>query len=186
MHIYLHGFASSGSAEKGKILMDFFAGREKVISPDFPDEPFGAIRAIEKLLTEYAGQVTLWGSSLGGFYALYFASVKGIKSVLINPALKPWIGLLDFVGTVRRNKTEDKFEWKKEYISQLEIIGNDIKVEKIVPEKLTLMLAKDDVLLNYQDTLNFLKGYYGKLILEENSGHELRTFEEILKREYPG
>ena len=184
MHIYIHGFASSGNATKGRILKEFYQGKENVITPDIPDEPFESIRTLDKLIKESNEPLTLWGSSLGGFYALYFTSLKNIKSILINPAIKPWIGLLNFVGKVKRHNSEEKFEWKKEYISQLEIIGNDIKAETIIHDNLTLLLAKDDSLLNFNDTLKYLDGHYKKLVLEEKAGHELMTFKEILEREF--
>ena len=93
MHIYIHGFASSGNATKGNILKDYYAGRETVITPDFPDEPFEAVKLLERLLIESTEPVTLWGSSLGGFYAMYLTSILDIKSVLINPAIRPHLGL---------------------------------------------------------------------------------------------
>jgi predicted esterase YcpF (UPF0227 family) len=48
---------------------------------------------------------------------------------------------------------------------------------------ITLMLSKDDALLDYKETLKFLDGKIGKLIIEEKSGHHFMTFKEVLERE---
>jgi predicted esterase YcpF (UPF0227 family) len=183
MHIYIHGFASSGNATKGKILKDFFAGKENVISPDIPDEPFEAVKILEEFINNSKEPVTLWGSSLGGFYAIYLASKYDIKAVLINPAIKPYIGLKHSIGKVQRHGSDEYFDWKEEYIHQLESLSKEIFMKNIKRGNITLMLSKDDALLDYNETLKFLDGKIGKLIIEEKSGHHFMTFKEVLERE---
>jgi len=184
MNIYIHGFSSSGRAKKGKILKEFLKEKEQVLSPDFPDEPFEVVKVLDKLIRSANEPVTLWGGSLGGFYALYFASVSGVKAVLINPSIKPWRDLKPLVGKVKRYDSNERFDWKREYITQLEILGSEIMTENINPGNLTLLLAEDDKTLDYKQTLEFLDGHYGKLVLEKKSGHEFLTFEEVLNREF--
>ena len=184
MHIYIHGFASSGNATKGNILKDFYGGRETVITPDFPDEPFEAVKLLEKLLIESTELVTLWGSSLGGFYAMYLTSILDIKSVLINPAIRPHLGLKEKVGKVTRHNSGEEFEWKDEYVSQLKKLSDAIFVENIRLKNIILLLSKDDELLDYRETLGYLDGKIGKLILEENAGHQFMTFKEVLDKEF--
>jgi len=184
MHIYIHGFASSGNATKGKILKEFYAGRESVMTPDFPDEPFEAVKLLEKFIIDSREPVTLWGSSLGGFYALYLSSILDVKSVLINPAIKPYRGLKDKVGVVTRHNSSDEFEWKDEYVSQLKKLSEAIFIENIRLRNITLLLSKDDKLLDFKETLEYLDGKIGKLILEENAGHQFMTFREVLEKEF--
>jgi predicted esterase YcpF (UPF0227 family) len=184
MHIYIHGFASSGNATKGNILKDFYAGRETVFTPDFPDEPFEAVKLLESLLIESTEPVTLWGSSLGGFYAMYLTSILDVKSVLINPAIKPHLGLKEKVGKVTRHNSSEEFEWKDEYITQLKKLSDAIFIENIRLRNITLLLSKDDDVLDYKETLEYLDGKIGKLILEENAGHQFMTFKDVLEKEF--
>ena len=184
MHIYIHGFASSGNATKGKILKDFYAGRETVITPDFPDEPFGAVKLLESFIIESKEPITLWGSSLGGFYAMYLTSILDVKSVLINPTIKPHLGLKEKVGKVTRHNSGEEFEWKDEYVSQLKKLSDAIFVENIRLMNITLLLSKDEELLDYKETLEYLGGKIGKLVLEENAGHQFMTFKEVLEKEF--
>jgi uncharacterized protein len=184
MHIYIHGFASSGNATKGKILKDFYAGRETVITPDFPDEPFEAIKLLEKLIVESKEPVTFWGSSLGGFYALYLTSLFDVKTVLINPAIFPHRGLKNYIGKVKRHNSDEVFEWEKEFVSQLEKSSDAIFTENIRLRNITLLLSKDDKVLDYNATLQYLDGKIGKIIFEENAGHEFTTFREILENHF--
>jgi|WetSurMetagenome_2_1015567.scaffolds.fasta_scaffold49948_3 uncharacterized protein len=180
MHIYIHGFSSSGNATKGRILKEFLQGKEHVLTPDIPDEPFEAIKKLENLINASNQPVTLWGSSLGGFYALYFTAVSNLKAVLINPTIKPWRDLKPLVGRVKRHNSDERFEWKIEYITQLETLGSEIEIKNINPGNLTLLLAEDDKTLNHKEALEFLDGHYIKLILEKNSSHEFLTFNEVL------
>jgi uncharacterized protein len=182
-YIYIHGFASSGNATKGNILKEFYKDKNvKVLTPDFPDEPALAVKELEDIIAKSEKPVTLFGSSLGGFYAMYLASKLDVKTVLINLAIKPFRDLKNFTGKVTRHKTGKTFIWKKEYIAQLEEMYNNINKENINPGVVTLMLAKDDGLLDYKETLEFLDGKYSKLILEDNSGHEFKNFREILEK----
>ena len=184
MHIYIHGFASSGNATKGKILKEFYSERETVITPDFPDEPFEAVKLLESFIIDSKVPVTLWGSSLGGFYALYLTSILDVKSVLINPAIKPYRGLKDKVGIVKRHDSNDEFEWKNEYVAQLKKVSDAIFIENLRLRNITLLLSKDDKLLDYRETLEYLNGKIGRLILEENAGHQFMNFKEVLGREF--
>ena len=92
--IYLHGFASSGSSSKSDWLReqfssDLFAEHGiEFISPDLPDKPCEAVAFLDHYLTRLANeQVCLIGTSLGGFFAAYYAGKHGWAAVLIIPLL---------------------------------------------------------------------------------------------------
>lgn len=81
MILYLHGFGSCANSNKTKILkshfLDFYA-------PGLPENPKETISKIESLINP---KTMLIGSSLGGYYAIYFAVKYNLKAVLINPSL---------------------------------------------------------------------------------------------------
>ncbi len=188
MILYIHGFASSGNAAKAGILKEYMQGREDVIAPDLPYAPEEAIKLLESLVENAKEspneKVTVFGSSLGGFYALYLASKYDVKISLINPAVYAHSGLKSYIGKNTNYSTGEEFEWTEEYITQLENIFSKINPDAIKTENITLLLAKDDKLLDYRETLDFFGNRYFRLILEETSGHKFTTFRAALKELY--
>ena len=104
MIIYLHGFASAGFGVKAQKFLEYF--EEEIIIPTLPTIPNLAMATLEQLIEAFlhrGEKVSLIGSSLGGFYALYLADKYDLKAVLINPAVYPWVTL------ERYRKDEDEF-----------------------------------------------------------------------------
>ncbi len=183
MIIYIHGFSSSENSVKGQILKNYFAGKEKVLTPGLPEEPNKTIKILEELIDNSKGEnVMLIGSSLGGFYALAMHSkYENLKTVLINPALFPWEQLKPYVGMNISKSNGQSFEWKAEYLEQLRKQNDDIGDKK--SDKIMLLLAKDDELIDYKNTMSLL-GKTGELIVLENAGHQFSRFDEVLENIY--
>ena len=59
-------------------------GKLEVLVPALPHKPKQAIAYIEKLIMDSTNTVLI-GSSLGGFYSIYFAEKFHCKAVLVNP-----------------------------------------------------------------------------------------------------
>ena len=57
--------------------------------------------------------VKIIGSSLGGFYAIYFGNKLNIPTMVINPALEPDKSLLSYVGPQKNIYTKKKYIFKK-------------------------------------------------------------------------
>lgn len=116
--LYLHGFGSCGEGNKSSALRAYF-GEEEILSPDLPYAPQDAVTYIDKLMTDE--KVTLLiGSSLGGFYATYFAEKFSLPAVLLNPSVMPWRTLASHVGWQERFCDGEVFEFKAVYLKQLE------------------------------------------------------------------
>ncbi len=89
MILYIHGFASCGDSNKTRLLKEHF---KDLLSPDIPVDPDEAISFLHKLIIN--NEVTmLIGSSLGGFYAAYFAEKFQIRAVLLKPSTQPIINI---------------------------------------------------------------------------------------------
>jgi uncharacterized protein len=183
MIIYIHGFSSSANSTKGGILKDYFAGNEKVFTPGLPEEPFKTIQVLEELINSAKDEkVMLIGSSLGGFYALALHSkFKNLCTVLINPALQPWEQLKPYVGENINRSNGEVFEWKEEYLVQLKKLNDEMGDKNL--EKIMLLLAKDDELIDYKETLEIM-GNTGETILFDDAGHQFSKFREVLDRIY--
>ncbi len=184
MILFLHGFASSGCATKATALKEFINNRIEFISPDLPVEPLKAIELIDNLLKDSDKDSIVFGSSLGGFYALYAGIRHNTRIVLINPAVEPHIDLKSVVGINTNYQTGEQFEFKMEYVEQLFEIYKKIELQNLKKQNLVLMVAEDDELLDYRRALNYFGGNFGKFILEKEAGHSFTKFPENLKQRF--
>lgn len=95
--LYIHGYNSSGQAEKALVLKDNFPS---VFSETYdfknPDMAFLQLNNFIKRHMN-SSKVIIVGSSLGGFWARYFGLKYLCKTVLINPSLTPSISLQKYV-----------------------------------------------------------------------------------------
>jgi len=86
--IYLHGFNSSPQSKKARELRSDMAkhGLEAQFTcPVLPNEPARAIEAVKVELERVAsGPAVLVGSSLGGFYATWFAETYGLRAFQVT------------------------------------------------------------------------------------------------------
>ncbi|MCI0473604.1 MAG: hypothetical protein L0Y76_08485 [Ignavibacteria bacterium] len=187
MLLYLHGFASSGNATKARILKEFIQQNsdninENVVSPDLSEIPEKAIDEICGIIERTDRKIIVFGSSLGGFYATYACYKYNLPAVLINPAVEPHITLRSVIGLNKNYSTGADFEFRTEYLSQLEKFYNEINPEKLDYDKIILMAAEDDTLLDYKYTIKYFRNKISKVILEKKSGHEFMTFRNCLPK----
>lgn len=184
MILFLHGFASAGNATKAEALRQYCLKNklnQEFISPDLPVEPAKAIKLIEDILKSADNNSTVFGSSLGGYYAMWAGVKFNTNIVLINPAVEAYIDLRNVIGWNKNYQTGEDFEFKEEYVNQLKEISTEINFSRYSKDKLLLMLAEDDELLDYRRALNYFGDNYGKLILEKESGHSFTKFGDNLK-----
>ena len=184
MILFLHGFASSGNATKAETLKKYCCDKfnnMEFLSPDLPVEPDKAIKLISDILKSSGENTVVFGSSLGGYYAMWAGAKFNVNVVLINPAVEAYIDLKSVIGPNKNYQTGEEFEFKEEYLQQLKNLSAEINSGKLQKEKIVLMLAEDDDLLDYSRTLKFFGDGYGKLILEKEAGHSFTKFGEHLK-----
>ncbi len=171
MILYIHGFASCGNSNKTKLLRENFNG---VLCPDVPVDPDEAIAFLQKLII--ANNVDLIiGSSLGGFYAAYFAEKFEIKTVLLNPSTQPFLTLAPYVGENTFFCSGETFEWKKEHITKLwsyAIAKNSIKAPVLV------IVQKGDEVLDYSKAADVYENY--EVIIQEGGNHRFENLNEYL------
>jgi uncharacterized protein len=179
MIIYIHGFSSSANSTKGQILKEYFKDNEKVLTPGLPEEPDKTMQVLEELIYSAKNEkIMLIGSSLGGFYALALHSkFKNLRTVLINPALFPYKQLKPYIGKNINRSNGEEFEWKEEYLCQLKKLNDEINFKNL--DSVMLLLAKDDELINYKETLELI-GKAKKVILYNDAGHQFLRFNEVL------
>jgi uncharacterized protein len=179
MLIYLHGFNSSPSSLKANLLRDYMAARDaanQFICPTLPHWPKEAITQVEKIIREHEGEnLTLIGSSLGGFYAIYLAEKYNLKAVLINPAVKPSVSLESYVGPQKNIYTNETYTFTHEHIRQL----RDLNVREIThPERYLLLTQTGDEVLDYRDAVNKLEG--AAQVVIDGGDHGFQNFSSYL------
>jgi len=169
--LYLHGFGSCGKSNKTTELKSYF-GSQNIISHNLPYSPLEAIIYIETLLKEEDID-TLIGSSLGGFYATYFAEKYTMKAVLLNPSTQPWMTLSTYVGWQKRFCDDEPFEFKSEYIEELKTL----EVGVSTGDYLVLLQSEDEV-LDYTKAQSLYNKH--KVIVEYGGNHRFENIDEYM------
>jgi len=185
--IYLHGFSSVGWGNKSKYIAQHFKG--KVFAPDYAaHDPHNAISFLQHYLEDLKQQTPtesstlLVGSSMGGFYANWFAQNYGYNCVMINPAITPWLTLTNYIGENVKYGTNEKFIFSKEMLEASKDYAfdptNSNEVSRLV------LLDKGDELIDYRKTKTLFKNI-AKIITYDDGDHRFshmkEAFPEILK-----
>lgn len=128
------------------------------------------------LLKPYAGkQVSLIGSSLGGYYATWLAEKLGCRAVLLNPMVSIPANMDQFIGATTTFHTDEPFEFKPEYVTELRALA----VARISrPERYLLLAATGDELLDWREMVSHYPG--ARQIVVNGSDHGLTGFERYV------
>ena len=179
MILYLHGFRSSPRSFKAQLLgqrMKELGRSDEYLCPQLSASPREAIVQAQELMAGVpASDVTLIGSSLGGYYATWLAELTGCKAVLLNPAVKPPRDLEKYVGVTTAFHSDERFEFKREYIAELEALA----VDRITrPERYFLLAATGDEVLDWREMTAHYPGARQDII--EGSDHGISEFAEYV------
>lgn len=188
--LYLHGFRSSPSSFKARLLAQAYADRgleQQWSCPQLPASPKAAIdlaRAQAHALIERNGQsiqdLTIAGSSLGGFYAIVLAEQLGCRAILLNPAVHAPRDLATQVGEHLQYHSDEPMSFLPEYVDELAAMA----VSQIsAPGRYLLIAATGDELLDWREMVAFVS--HAHHIIVPGSDHGLSDFEnhmpEVLK-----
>jgi predicted esterase YcpF (UPF0227 family) len=119
--VYLHGLNSSGGSIKADTIRRTLAPR-RILTPSYPaHRPADAVAQLGQLLTRIAGsgsvRPVLIGSSMGGFYGQFLARRFTLAHLfLINPALRPWELLPQFVGEEMTTALGERYRLTQETV----------------------------------------------------------------------
>lgn len=180
--IYIHGFNSSSKSTKASILsrsLDHFnLSSSQYYAPDLGYDPEQAIHLLCDLINQLKSDNTdvyLVGSSLGGFYATYLAEEFGLKAVLINPAVKPYELLVDYIGENQNIYTGEVYTITQQHMDQLKRLDvNTIRD----PSKFLLLAQTNDETLDYHQAAD--KFYQSPSVIEFGGSHGFDHFESKL------
>lgn len=181
--IYLHGYLSSPTSHKARLIADYLQRHHpglRLRVPSLPEEPelalAAATAAVEQALVDAAGApVGLVGSSLGGFYATVLSERFGLRAVLINPSVLPHVRFGHYAGQPQVNPHTGR---------EFAITANDVAAleyevpERIHPQRYWLLAQKGDELLDYREAVDYYAG--ARQTVEEGGDHQFQGFERHL------
>jgi len=182
--LYIHGFNSSPLSVKAKQtrhnLSENFP-QVQFYCPQLVSNPKGVINQLEQIIKSSQSN-SLWyliGSSLGGYFASYLSEKYDFPCVLINPAIKPFELLKDYIGEQLNPYTEEVYQVTKAHIIDLKAIepkapNFDLKLKN----NYLVMVQTDDEVLNYQQAVE--KYQHCRLVVEQGGDHSFVNFEQHL------
>ncbi len=170
--LYLHGFASSSNSNKAKILSSYISkisSNSKLMIPNLDNNFKKAVSQIELLIKNSDQPISFIGSSLGGYFAAYFASIENAKAILINPAIPPLKGFDEYLGENKNYSTGQKFLIEEEDIKFL----RQLLTKKYLNKENTLVLMEsgDDV-LEYKKTSKYFEGCHIDIVFGGSHSYE--------------
>jgi predicted esterase YcpF (UPF0227 family) len=177
--LYVHGFNSSPASTKARQLQAHLQALGRgggFACPALPDRPARAIATLESEMAHApVEEITLVGSSLGGYYATWLAEKHGVRAVLVNPAITPHAGLRTHLGPQKNLYTDEPYELTEGHLSELKALW----VER--PTNLSryyLMVTTGDEVLDYRQALARYGG--AKQLVVQGSDHGFAEFAQHL------
>lgn len=149
MLIYIHGFNSAPNSFKARLVGERMRalGREAGYRvPALPHRPNEAMALLRGLVEHHPG-AALIGSSLGGYYATWLAERYALRAVLVNPAVRPYALLGNYLGLQKNLYTGAEYELTAQHIDELKAFD----VATITPERYFLLTCTGDETLDYRD-----------------------------------
>ena len=131
---------------------------------------------LEKLVGKNKGDRLFIGSSLGGFYATYFAEKLVSKAVLINPASNPYLGMEMYLGKNTNYSTNEEIYLSKKDLEILKL--NNVSKIKSPSNYLVLIETGDDV-IPIKHTIDFYKSC--NFCIVNGGSHSFDSFKEKLE-----
>lgn len=179
LFIYIHGFNSSPDSYKARFFVDWMAenGRaDQVLVPLLPHWPAQAIALLEQLIdTHQHRNLTLIGSSLGGYYSTWLTEKYGLRAVLINPAVRPYELLENMLGEQGNYYSDEKYELTPEHLDQL--LAVNCSQLKDASRYLLLTQTADET-LNYREGVEKFRD--SPMLVQRGGSHGFDQFESVI------
>jgi predicted esterase YcpF (UPF0227 family) len=171
--INLHGFGSAGDSPKSRALKDVF-GENAVISPDLPIDPDDVIAMVGNFVHESKRYpIVFVGTSLGGFYANYFAQRYDAPCVLINPCTQPSKTLVARLGKNKNYLTGQEFEITERHLTTFAAMEHAIEDKN--GALISLFLSEDDAVLDPAIALQYFPFTKTKVVTKDG-GHRFEKY----------
>lgn len=175
--LYIHGFNSSPLSMKANLMREYCAQHRpdiKVIVPQLPCFPEQAAQLLLDIVEQYKDDynIGLVGSSLGGYMSTWLNAKYGFKVVVVNPAVKPYELLVDYLGEQTNPYTHETYTLEVCHIDELKALD----VQSIAsPNSFWLLQQTEDEVLDYLQAVD--KFAKAKQTVEQGGDHSFVGFE---------
>jgi predicted esterase YcpF (UPF0227 family) len=176
MLIYIHGFNSSPASSKAQVLkarLEAMGRGAEFVAPALPPGPTRAAALLDALAARHPG-AALVGSSLGGYYATYLAEKHGLRTVLLNPAVRPYELLAGHLGVQQNLHTGERYEFTMRHVDELRAL----EPASITPERYLLIAATGDEVLDYRAAVARYRGC--RQIVIDGGDHGFSSFADYV------
>jgi hypothetical protein len=175
--LYIHGFNSSPLSMKANLMREYCQQHRpdiKVIVPQLPCFPQQAAQMLLDIIKQHQDdyKIGLVGSSLGGFMSTWLNRKFGFKAVVVNPAVKPYELLVNYLGEQTNPYTNETYTLETRHIDELKALD----VQSIAsPNSFWLLQQTEDEVLDYRQAVN--KFAHSKQTVEQGGDHSFVGFE---------
>ncbi|WP_338057075.1 esterase YqiA [Salinivibrio socompensis] len=154
--LYLHGFNSSPDSLKARQMREYCHRHRpdiEVLVPQLPSHPAPTIHLLTELVDTYGAthQLGLVGSSLGGFLATWLSERYQLPAVLVNPAVRPYELLQDYIGEQVNPYTQERYCLDAADIGALRELDVPSLSE---PARIWLLQQMGDEVLDYRQAVD--------------------------------
>lgn len=175
--LYIHGFNSSPLSHKANVMKAYCEQQRadiKVVVPQLPCFPGQAANLLLEIVGQYQGdyKIGLVGSSLGGYLSMWLNHQFGFRAVVVNPAVKPYELLVDYLGEQVNPYTNEKYILEEQHIGEL--IALDTPTIRDAADFWLLQQEEDEV-LDYRQAVSKFAG--AKQTVESGGDHSFVDFE---------
>ena len=180
--LYLHGFNSSPQSHKAQLIQNYMHEHkceDALLCPQIPEVPEQAKHFLEKLVekTLMTHRLSFVGSSLGGYYATYLAEKYTGAAALINPSVKPFETLAQYLGENKFYFQDASWEFDESHIQQLK----ELEVENITQlQRYLVFLQTGDETLDYREA----EAKYGdaQCVIEQGGDHSFTDLQRHIPK----
>jgi len=176
--IYIHGFNSSPASLKARQTQQWLESQSLPISfecPALSSEPDKAIDQLTLLIESLDQPVGLIGSSMGGYYATWLGEKYGLKSVLINPAVRPYDFMAEYLGENANYHTGERYILEQRHVD----VTRTLDVEHLkTPKNIWVLLQTGDEVLDCRQAE--VKYAQCTLNIEQGGDHSFQHYERHL------
>jgi hypothetical protein len=175
--IYIHGFNSSPLSHKAMIMQQYcrdYRPDMRVIVPQLPCFPEAAAQMLSELIREKQQEyrIGLVGSSLGGYLSVWLNSQFHLRAVVINPAVRPYELLQDYLGEQVNPYTHEKYTLAACHIEELKALDIEVLPD---PDQFWLLQQMGDEVLDYRQAVE--KFHDARQTVEQGGDHSFVSFE---------